>query len=105
MRSGLPKDDLVTGEAVVVALPFAGLAIRALSGAVDMVVHLLLTVGLTFGIVRVAGGLDEALVTSFSLLITVFCLLGFPCIVLARRALNDSLFCSCLPRFCQMAVP
>ncbi|WP_284302622.1 RDD family protein [Mobilicoccus caccae] len=80
MRSGLPKDDLVTGEAVVVALPFAGLAIRALSGAVDMFVHLLLTVGLTFGFVRVAGGLDDALVTSFSLLITVFCLVGFPVI-------------------------
>jgi len=35
---GVGVDDLVTGEAVALELPAAGIAIRALSGALDLLI-------------------------------------------------------------------
>ena len=48
----LTSDDLVTGEAVALDLPPAGLAIRIASGLIDLVVALVLLVvlALVFGI-------------------------------------------------------
>lgn len=59
---GVGVDDLVTGEAVALELPAAGIAIRALSGALDLLVAVVaLMVGLTVAMVM-TGSADDALI-------------------------------------------
>lgn len=57
----LTDDDLVTGEAVALDLPPAGLAARMVSGLVDVVVTLLLMVGVVFLFTLAALETDAAL--------------------------------------------
>ncbi|MDO5635559.1 MAG: RDD family protein, partial [Micrococcus sp.] len=78
MRSHLAHDDLVTGEAVVVMLPAAGPGIRLASGLIDAVVAIILLVLLNFAVARTAIGLDEALIASLHLLVSVGVLVAFP---------------------------
>lgn len=72
------RDDLVTGEAVVVALPYAGLAQRALSGGIDVVVQILLLVAGGYVLGRTTAGLDEALIAGLALLLMVAVNVVFP---------------------------
>lgn len=59
---GVGVDDLVTGEAVALELPAAGIAIRALSGALDLLVAVVaLMVGLTVAMMM-TGNADDALI-------------------------------------------
>ncbi|MEP7034004.1 MAG: RDD family protein [Actinomycetota bacterium] len=59
---GVGVDDLVTGEAVALELPAAGVAIRALSGALDLLVAgVVLWVGL-LAATTMTGNTDDALI-------------------------------------------
>lgn len=59
---GVGVDDLVTGEAVALELPAAGIAIRALSGCLDLLIAVVaLWVGL-FVAMAMAQGASEAIV-------------------------------------------
>ena len=59
---GVGVDDLVTGEAVALELPAAGIAIRALSGALDLLVAVVaLMIGLTVAMMM-TGNADDALI-------------------------------------------
>lgn len=80
MASAVSKDDLLTGEAVVVALPYAGLPIRALSGMLDALAQIVLAVALSALLSHLGEGLDEALIAAFGLLVFVFCFVAFPSI-------------------------
>ncbi len=74
----LTSDDLVTGEAVALDLPPAGLAIRIASGLIDLVVTLLVLIvlALVFGIAAV--GSDDAIATIAVIATTVLVFVGFP---------------------------
>lgn len=93
MTTALPKDDLITGEAVVVALPYAGLALRVLSGAIDVALQSLLLVLGGLALSRFGRGLDEALTVSFGLLTGVVCVVALPalCEGLTGRTLGKKL--------------
>ena len=59
---GVGVDDLVTGEAVALELPAAGIAIRALSGALDLLVAVVaLVIGLTVA-TMMTGNADDAII-------------------------------------------
>jgi uncharacterized RDD family membrane protein YckC len=58
----LTTDDLVTGEAVALDLPPAGLGSRIASGAIDVAATFTLLIGLVIGLVIAAVQTDEALV-------------------------------------------
>lgn len=59
---GAGVDDLVTGEAVALELPAAGIALRALSGSIDLVVaSLALVAGLVVSMLMTQGA-DEAII-------------------------------------------
>jgi uncharacterized RDD family membrane protein YckC len=59
---GVGIDDLVTGEAVALELPAAGIAIRALSGALDLLVAgVAMTIGLMVAM-TVIGNADDAII-------------------------------------------
>ena len=71
---GVGVDDLVTGEAVALELPAAGIAMHALSGILDVAITLLtLMVGL-FIVGLMTQGADEAIasVATTVLLVLVF---------------------------------
>lgn len=71
-------DDLVTGEAVVLELPYAGLGTRALATLVDvMVVGIVLTAG-SFAGRAIGAFLDEAGATALVLVLVVLVLVGWP---------------------------
>jgi len=74
----LTSDDLVTGEAVALDLPPAGLAIRVASGLIDLVVTLVLLVvlALVFGVA--ALGSNDAVATIAVVSVTVLVFVGFP---------------------------
>jgi len=59
---GVGVDDLVTGEAVALELPAAGIAIRALSGALDLLIAgVALWVGL-MAVILTTQGADDAII-------------------------------------------
>ena len=72
--AALTADDLVTGEAVALDLPPAGLAIRVASGLVDVLVTVVWLVAAIFFLSVAAAGLDEALqwVAYIGVLVLVF---------------------------------
>jgi uncharacterized RDD family membrane protein YckC len=74
----LTTDDLVTGEAVALDLPPAGLGIRIASGLVDVVVTFALLVGLVIGLVIAAAQTDAALVQVAALSATIVSFVVFP---------------------------
>lgn len=74
----LTPDDLVTGEAVALDLPPAGLGTRMVSGLLDLVVTFALLIG-SFLVVGVAtAGTDEALATAAGIGVVVGALLVLP---------------------------
>lgn len=100
-RSGRPElatlteDDLVTGEAVALDLPPAGLALRMGSGAVDVVVTLVaLVVGAFTVLLAVSGGSGAVQgIGSVGLLVLVFLVLPTTVETLSRgRSLGKLCF-------------
>jgi uncharacterized RDD family membrane protein YckC len=74
----LTTDDLVTGEAVALDLPPAGLGSRIASGAIDVVVTLALLVGLVLGLVIAALQTDQALIQVATLAAVIVSFVVFP---------------------------
>jgi uncharacterized RDD family membrane protein YckC len=75
---GVGVDDLVTGEAVALELPAAGVAVHAVSGAIDVVTTLLLLWAASAVAVVATAGSDEALASTAMLLAVVLALLVLP---------------------------
>ncbi|MGN6634610.1 MAG: hypothetical protein ACTHJ6_03975, partial [Oryzihumus sp.] len=57
---GVGEDDLVTGEAVALDLPAAGLGMRVLSGALDLFLGAVVLIALIWLAVLVTSGADDA---------------------------------------------
>lgn len=72
---------LVTGDAVVVELPPAGLGTRVVGILIDVVVLVLVLLGLVFGLSRLLDGLDEAAFTAVTLVLVVLVLVVVPAVV------------------------
>jgi uncharacterized RDD family membrane protein YckC len=75
---GVGVDDLVTGEAVALELPAAGVAVHAVSGAIDVVATLLLLWAASAVAVVATADSDEALSSTAMLLAVVLALLVLP---------------------------
>jgi uncharacterized RDD family membrane protein YckC len=74
----LTADDLVTGEAVALDLPPAGLGTRITSGLIDLVATLVLAFALGFLLLLAAAGTTSALVWAAYVLTMVGCFLVLP---------------------------
>jgi uncharacterized RDD family membrane protein YckC len=74
----LTTDDLVTGEAVALDLPPAGLGARMVSGLIDVIVTTVLLVALVLGLVIAAIRTDGALVHVAFLAAVIVSWLVFP---------------------------
>ena len=75
---GVGADDLVTGEAVALELPAAGIAIRALSGALDLLIAFVaLTVGLVVAI-TMTGNADDAIIGVAMTVLLALVTVGIP---------------------------
>ena len=74
----LTTDDLVTGEAVALDLPPAGLGIRMASGLIDVVATFVLLIGLMIGLIVAAAHTDGALAAVASLAAVIVALLVYP---------------------------
>ena len=70
----LTADDLVTGEAVALDLPPASLGTRMVSGLIDVVVTVVLTIAIAFVYLLAVAGTDAALVhvAMVGTIITIF---------------------------------
>jgi uncharacterized RDD family membrane protein YckC len=75
---GVGVGDLVTGEAVALELPAAGVAVHAVSGAIDVVATLLLLWAASAVAVIATADTDEALASTAMLLAVVLALLVLP---------------------------
>jgi uncharacterized RDD family membrane protein YckC len=74
----LTTDDLVTGEAVALDLPPAGLGIRMASGLLDVLVTLVLLIGLMIALIVAAARTDEALAAVATLAAVIASLVVYP---------------------------
>lgn len=74
----LTTDDLVTGEAVALDLPPAGLGIRMASGLLDVVATFTLLITLMIGLVVASARADGALVQVATLAAVIVSLLVYP---------------------------
>lgn len=74
-------DDMVTGEGVAVELPVAGVALRAASGIIDLIVAVVLLVAGGFAVDAVFGGSSSAVARTMSVLLVVGVTVAFPAVV------------------------
>ena len=75
---GVGADDLVTGEAVALELPAAGIAIRALSGALDLLIAFVaLMVGLVVAM-TMTGNADDAIIGVAMTVLLALVAVGIP---------------------------
>jgi uncharacterized RDD family membrane protein YckC len=74
--------EVVTGEAVVLAVPYARFPSRLVARAIDTAIQflLLLLLGLVVGAAAARGGLDAASGAAIGLIVTVLILVGYPVI-------------------------
>ena len=75
---GVGADDLVTGEAVALDLPHAGLGLRICSGLIDVVVGLVALYALQWVAYTLAGSGDDALIAAAITLAMVGALVAIP---------------------------
>lgn len=75
---GVGVDDLVTGEAVALDLPAAGIALRALSGFLDLVVAALVLILGLFVATLTTSGADSAIIGVTMTVLTVLALVVLP---------------------------
>ncbi|HEY3534252.1 MAG TPA: hypothetical protein VGK60_01700, partial [Pedococcus sp.] len=75
---GVGADDLVTGEAVALDLPQAGIGLRIVSGLIDMVVGVGTYVALIVAATALLGDTDDALVAAGITVGGIVALVGIP---------------------------
>ncbi|HYO18642.1 MAG TPA: RDD family protein [Dermatophilaceae bacterium] len=75
---GVGADDLVTGEAVALELPAAGIALHALSGFLDVAVALLALLAATFVTPLITQGADEAILGAVTTVVLVLVFVVLP---------------------------
>ena len=75
---GVGADDLVTGEAVALDLPHAGLGLRICSGIIDLVVGFAALWGLQWVAYSLAGAGDDALVGAAITIATIGAMVAIP---------------------------
>lgn len=75
---GVGADDLVTGEAVALDLPHAGIGLRLVSGLIDFTVGMAVLIGLQVAAGWLVGGTDDAMVFAITTLFTIAALVGLP---------------------------
>jgi uncharacterized RDD family membrane protein YckC len=75
---GVGADDLVTGEAVALELPAAGIAIRALSGALDLAIALLALLAGLFVATQISGNADDAIISVTMTVLVALVAVGLP---------------------------
>lgn len=75
---GVGADDLVTGEAVALDLPHAGLGLRICSGIIDLLVGYVALWGLQFLAYSLAGAGDDALVGAAITIATIGAMVAIP---------------------------
>ncbi|NGN94641.1 RDD family protein [Nocardioides sp. KC13] len=80
-RALLTEDDLITGDAVALDLPAAGLGMRLLSGLIDVLVVTALLVLTLFVFLTAAPATDEALAWAAYIAATASVLLVFPTVI------------------------
>lgn len=80
-RALLTEDDLVTGDAVALDLPAAGLGTRLLSGLIDILVVTALLIVTLFVFMTAAPATDEALAWAAYIAATASVLLVFPTVI------------------------
>lgn len=80
-RELLTDDDLITGDAVALDLPAAGLGMRLLSGLIDVIVVMALLIVTLFVFMTAAPATDEALAWAAYIAATASVLLVFPTVV------------------------
>ncbi|WP_406027117.1 RDD family protein [Nocardioides sp. NBC_00850] len=77
-RELLTDDDLITGDAVALDLPAAGLGMRLLSGLIDVIVVMALLIVTLFVFMTAAPATDEALAWAAYITATASVLVVFP---------------------------
>jgi uncharacterized RDD family membrane protein YckC len=75
---GFGVDDLVTGEAVALELPAAGVALRALSGFLDVSIALLALFFGSFLASLITSGADDAVIGVSTTVLVVLVFVGLP---------------------------
>ncbi|GAC66816.1 RDD family protein [Gordonia soli] len=75
---GVGRDDLVSGEAVALDLPPAGIGLRILSGLIDLLVGYLAWAGLRWLAIRAFGESDDALFIAINTLTVITALVVIP---------------------------
>jgi len=75
---GVGADDLVTGEAVALELPAAGIALRALSGALDLFLALVALIAGLFVATQIAGNADDAIIGATMTVLLALVAVGLP---------------------------
>ena len=75
---GVGVDDLVTGEAVALELPAAGIAMHALSGVLDVVLTLVAFFAGLFAVTVVTAGADQAIVSVLATVLVVLVFVAAP---------------------------
>ncbi|MFD7073194.1 RDD family protein [Nocardioides sp. NPDC059952] len=80
-RELLTDDDLITGDAVALDLPAAGLGMRLLSGLIDVVVVMALLIVTLFVFMTAAPATDEALGWAAYIAATASVLVVFPTVL------------------------
>lgn len=80
-RALLTDDDLVTGDAVALDLPAAGLGMRLLSGLIDMIVVTALLIVTLFVFMTAAPATDDALAWAAYIAATASVMLVFPTVI------------------------
>jgi uncharacterized RDD family membrane protein YckC len=75
---GVGVDDLVTGEAVALELPAAGIAMHALSGVLDVVLTLVVFFAGLFAVTVVTAGADQAIVSVLATVLVVMVFVAAP---------------------------
>lgn len=74
-------DEVVTGEGVSVELPVAGVAIRMASGAIDMIVSIVVLVAAVFVAGMLVADTSDAVVGTMGLIVMVGVFIGLPSLV------------------------
>jgi uncharacterized RDD family membrane protein YckC len=75
---GVGADDLVTGEAVALDLPHAGLGLRICSGLIDLVVVFVALYAFQWAAYRLAGSGDDALIGAAITIATIAAMVAIP---------------------------
>ena len=75
---GVGVDDLVTGEAVALELPAAGIALHALSGFLDVAITVLVLVAGMILVPMATQGADDAIISVAMTLLVVLVFVVLP---------------------------